>query len=32
MSIEEVNKSLEKLKILPKVDYSKKDELAQKWL
>ena len=30
MSIEEVNKSLEKLKTLPKVDYSKKDELAQK--
>lgn len=30
MSIEEVNKSLEKLKTLSKVDYSKKDELAQK--
>ena len=30
MSIEEVNKSLEKLKTLPKIDYSKKDELAQK--
>ncbi|MFR2017412.1 MAG: PAS domain-containing protein [Eubacterium sp.] len=30
MSIEEVNKSLEKLKTLPKVDYSKKDELAKK--
>lgn len=30
MSIKEVNESLEKLKNLPKVDYSKKDELAQK--
>ncbi len=32
MSIKEVNESLEKLKSLPKVDYSKKDELAQKMI